>query len=308
MKLTNKYNMPDFFYRAVAAPWYKGGQYNKKTFCSATTLLKPAYMWALQKKLYADGIELEEDASDSIWRVMGSACHEIIEKVNSPPGIFGKIFNFITRQKYRYIVEKKIEFDIDNDIISGRCDVYDKTDKAIWDLKITSVWKGVFKEFDEYEEQLNIYAYGLRRMGLEISSINVLLLYRDWSKTKINDGNYPQKNFDIFELKLWGNTDCVNFIEEKIKQKKFMMKNLDLISCCKFKERWQDKKPFAIKKEGQKKAVKLFENKADALTYMNELTNGAGEKYNIEERLQDKRCRNYCIVNEHCKYYKEKYL
>lgn len=84
MKLTNKFSIPQTFINVLDRPTYSKG----KAHLSVTQLLNSPKIVALTKK-FED--EIEQDASDMVWSIFGSAVHNILEH--------GKDENHIVEQR-----------------------------------------------------------------------------------------------------------------------------------------------------------------------------------------------------------------
>ena len=70
---------------------------------------------------------------------------------------------------------------------------------------------------------------------------------------------------------------------------------------CTKEEMWCSDEKWAVMKEGNKKATKLFDNKVDSFKMAS--TNG---KYYVQHRpAERKRCAEYCGVNKWCESYKQ---
>ena len=74
MKLTNNHNLPGPIYSKVA-----GEMRERPPGYGLTTLLRPPRMVALEIKHWG---ELESDAMDHVWRLFGSAIHQMIDVDN----------------------------------------------------------------------------------------------------------------------------------------------------------------------------------------------------------------------------------
>ena len=72
MRLTNKFNLPQTFLNVLDRPTYSKGGAN----ISATQLLNSPKIVALTKK-YDD--EIEQDASEMVWSIIGTAIHGVLE-------------------------------------------------------------------------------------------------------------------------------------------------------------------------------------------------------------------------------------
>ena len=76
------------------------------------------------------------------------------------------------------------------------------------------------------------------------------------------------------------------------------------MSECNKEERWQREDSYAVRKEVNKRALKVFDNKEDAEKFLKEKDS---DEYVIDERKGEPiRCTgNYCKVNEWCSQYQK---
>ena len=134
MKITNKFNIPQTFINVLDRPTYSKG----KAHLSATQLLDSPKVVALRRK-FDD--EIEQDASDMVFSLFGSALHNVLEH--------GKDEN--------HLVEERLHAELDGWHISGAIDlqILHPEGISIRDYKTTSVW-AVMKQKYEWELQLNI--------------------------------------------------------------------------------------------------------------------------------------------------------
>jgi len=78
------------------------------------------------------------------------------------------------------------------------------------------------------------------------------------------------------------------------------------IPICTDEERFAQPTKWAVMKEGQKKAVKLFDNKADAEGYLWAQTDTIARKLSVTERKGGyQRCLWYCNVAKFCPHVKK---
>lgn len=75
-----------------------------------------------------------------------------------------------------------------------------------------------------------------------------------------------------------------------------------MIPECSAEERWQKKDVYAVKKEGRKSAVKLFDTQKEAEERIVEL--GKGHYLEIR-RGESMKCKNYCLCAKFCNFCKE---
>jgi len=282
MKITNKQNIPIPIYRSIQAGWYDGN--NATHYCSATQLLKPAKIFVLEKR-HKD--EIEEDASDLIWSLMGSAMHKVLEKSET-----GNTLN-----------EERLFAEVDGKIISGGIDLYE--DEVISDFKFTSVWSYIYgSRIREWEEQLNIYAYLYRKAGFNVKKLQIVAIFRDWSKIKSEiEHNYP-KQVESVNIKLWSLERAEQFITARLRLFQYAEQIADdVIPACSNEQRWQEPDKYAVKKMGNKRASKLCDSQKQAQLMIDHQKDSS--KYVIELRKSvPKRCISYCKVNKFCNFYK----
>ena len=278
-KITNSNRIPDPIYRSIKKGWYSGA--NVKQFASVTGLLKPAKIFALEKR---HSEELSEEASDLIWSLMGSAMHAVLEKSETNDTIN----------------EERLYASFGNKVISGAVDLYEN--RTISDYKFTSIWTYIYKSrMKEWTEQLNIYAYLYRKAGFPVDKVQIIAIFRDWSKSKAKfDRKYP-KQIETINLKLWTDAEVERFIQERITLLEMAL-NLpdDDIPPCLPEERWQTIK-WAVTKEGAKRAVKLFDTKLEAEEHIKKAKRP--ELYVELRESEPVRCLEYCRCNEFCNYY-----
>ncbi|MDA3813709.1 MAG: hypothetical protein PF570_05585 [Candidatus Cloacimonetes bacterium] len=282
MKITNKNGIPAPIFRSISKNWY-GGAGEKKQFCSVTQLLKSAKIFVLEKR-YAR--ELQEEASDLIWALMGSAMHKVLEKSESKNSLN----------------EERLSCEISGKIISGGIDLYENS--VISDFKFTSVWTYIYgSRLQEWTEQLNIYSYLYAKANFPVERLQVIAIFRDWSKLKSRiESDYPQQVM-IVPIKLWKMSRTEKFIKEKLSQLETALKLPDdKIAPCTLAQRWQDPEKFAVMKKGNKRALKLFESRELASRFIS--FHKDREKLNIEIRESlPRRCQDYCLVNGYCNFF-----
>jgi len=280
--MTNKKDLPKALYRAIRSNWYNG---DSTAFCSVTSLIKPPKEVVLEMR-HRD--KIEEDASDLIWSLMGSAMHRVIEEGEGKDSI----------------TEERLSVDILGKKISGAFDNFE--DKIISDYKFTSVWTVIYNDdnFQKWTEQQNCYAYMLRQAGFDVDGVQIVAIFRDWSKTKAErQANYPQSQVMTIPLKLWSEQEQKDFMEHRVS---LISKHLntvdDAIPECSAEERWQDPTKYAVMKKGRKSAVKLFKVEDEAYKMAEE----DESKYYVEVRKSiPRKCNDYCNVNKFCSWYKE---
>jgi hypothetical protein len=240
---------------------------------SVTSLIAPPLM---RKLAIEHWDEIEEDVSERLWALLGSAIHSVLQR-------YGEGENFE--------VEKKFELSEDKWTLVGHTDLIDKTLKSIEDYKVTSVWSFLLGDKIEWERQLNCYAYLARKSGYEINHLFINAILRDWQVNKVGEEGYPEIPFWRKEIPLWT-------LEE---QELYIKERLSLFSReareCTDEEKWKRGGEIALMQEGRKKALRLYANEDEASKVT--LTKG---QYFEKRKVTYFRCLNYCRVRQFCPY------
>lgn len=286
MALTNRFNLPQPLVDAVTREYrYKDKQY------SVTSLLKGTCQTLLERRHFE---EIDQDVSDMIWLIFGSAVHKIVEE--------GK-------ETDDQLKENKIIIDVaDGYKLSGIFDLYDSKEKKVTDYKTASVWKVQFNDWEDYRKQLLCYAYMLRSIGFECDKGEIVALLKDHSKTKAKiENNYPEKPVHIeqFEFSDEDIEQIKSFIENKFKElKRCESLSDDELPECSDEERWHKPDTWAVKKRGGKIALRRFEDKEQAKAFAEKK---GLDKHWIEYRKgKDSKCEEYCSVKDFCPYYRKR--
>lgn len=284
MKLTNKHGIPDTFLNVLKRPTYSKG----RAHLSATQLLNSPKIVALTKK-FED--ELEQDVSDMVWSLFGTAIHGVLEH--------GKDDN--------HIVEERLHATIDGWNISGAIDLQIITGPetvSIRDYKTTSSW-AVMNEKIEWEQQLNIYAWLVESVkGKIVDSVGIVAIIRDWSRREAaKNPDYPQAPVKDIPIKLWSYEDRQDFISSRISSHsecEFAMETDEDLPLCTPEEMWEKPTTWALKKKGGVRAIKVYETQEEAEAALDP------KVHEIEVRLGSRtRCESFCPVNTYCQQWRD---
>jgi len=277
MKLTNNFNLPEPLVEAIRNDSYSG--IRKARSISVTTLLKPPRIVALERTHHD---EIETDAIDNIWSLIGQSIHGILERANKTD-----------------IVEVRHGIEFEGWYINGQLDSYTLANGLLRDWKTVSAWAVVrsSKETD-WTEQLNIYIWLLRKKGFDPKAAEVVAIIRDWSKREAaRNPEYPQKQVVVIPLEVWDNDRTEQLIRSRLLLHEAAETELPL---CSASERWQKPEKFACMKKGRKTAVKLFDSRSDCEAWM-DMNRKPGEVLTVETRPSESvRCQHYCAVAPFC--------
>ena len=283
MKLTNRYNLPEPLVRAIKNDDYDKGESD----FSITGLLSPPQKNYLTEKHWE---EMEEDASDRIWSLLGTSVHNMLEK-GLGEGSRG---------------EERLFAEIGGSVISGKFDHLDIKNKTLSDYKCTSAYavKGELKP--EWEKQLNYYKQLCQINDIEIDKLQIVAILRDWSKMQMmRSPDYPRANVVVLDIPMWQDEvtleDMRHAVTEQLEAREGNYRP------CTDGERWKSDNVYAVMKAKRKSALRLLSTRADAEKYCfdNELIDGeAGITIEFREGVA-KRCLDYCSAAPYCEQFKE---
>jgi len=295
--LTNKYGIDEAIVNACKID-------NHVTIgdISCTQLLDSPQVRMLRKQH-----DVEEDVTDRIWALMGTAVHYVVElgEITSREArqlleaaeiLMRKdqekaakwMYNFIEEQYPDHkdkdvMTEQTLSHTIDGMTFSGTLDRFRISTGALSDYKNTSVWAYMNEESKKkWIGQQNVYAFLLREAGYEVKSASITAIFRDFSAGKRFQKGYPDKPIATIPLKLYDHAFMYDYIAKRIK----LHKDAELhgiIPNCTNKEMWATATTYAATAPGRKKAIRVFPNKGMADAFLL----GDGAKYDqayIQER------------------------
>ena len=205
MIITNKFNLPGMYFRAVQADPYDKGPSD----FSATGLANPPRATALLE-LHGDTVEV--DCSRKCAAMLGRGTHKAIEP-GARPGLD--------------IVEERFfaDFLIDgkNYVISAQIDQYEVDTKTLFDWKTTKA--GAFTKKNgggkkaEWAQQMNVGAEIMRRQPSPIFPEKLVIcgFLKDWYDFKVSDPGYPQREIMTSEQTMWPREKVFEYIEKRVR-------------------------------------------------------------------------------------------
>ena len=285
MILTNKLNLPAPLVEAVARQEYSRGLAD----ISISELISPPRQRALIQR---NKERIEEDVADRIWSLVGQLGHSILQKTNTS--------NALTEE--RFFIQ------LDGWTLSGQLDHFSLNEKVLTDYKFTTVWRlkndGVP---EEWKEQLNCYAYLLRKNGHTVEHAQVLVIFRDWLVTEAarEPLSYPQKQAALYEVQMWPEEMQLYFLRQRLElHRQAQLATDELLPECTPAERWQRRTLWQCIRFGNKKATRVFTTEREA----NEFVFGqkVPSEFSIVRRLGEAiRCVHYCPASPFCTQYQQ---
>lgn len=274
MQITNLSSLPEPLVRAVS----RHPRERLPGRISVTELIQPPQIRALTIR---NEHGLSEDAADRLWALLGTLLHQALEghaqglkHLTSEGGLSTQVLGW----------EVVGHYDLSEMLLDG---------ELLTDYKLTSVWSVKEGVKPEWEAQLNLYAELLRRSGRPISGLQLVAIGRDWSMLKARyDSTYPQQQVKVTSVNLWTPESASGFLEERVSL--HQKAEQGIWPDCTPEERWAKPTQYALMKKGQKKAVKLFDNKQTAESHV------AKEQYIQVRPGSSVRCELYCSVSKFC--------
>jgi len=285
MNITNNHNLPQSFVNFARNDKYSKGQSD----ISVTTLIDSPRVRLLRE---AKSSEMTSDAADMIWPLFGTAVHHILESASEDEGV---------------ILEERLYATVNDWILSGAVDhqKIEGNSISITDYKVTSVWSVIHGKI-EWEQQLNCYAFlAQKSKGMKVKSLQICAILRDWNRREAERrDDYPQAPVILVDIPMWPDTKRIEYIKERVEMHQDAQMNFDLAEMfppCSDEERWKRGEAWAVKKKGNKRAQRVFDNQASAEEFMKDK-----ENLEIEHREGEYvRCNgDYCGVANFCSQFK----
>lgn len=283
MKLTNKHGLPESIVNALRRPEYTKG----KAHLSVTQLINSPKIVALSKK-FQD--ELEQDVSEMVWSLFGSAIHKVLEH--------GKDQN--------HIVEQRLHSEVDGYRVSGAIDLQIVSDagRAIRDYKTCSVWS-VMNSKIEWEQQLNCYAWLVEKVtGASVTDLGIVAIIRDWNRRDAaRNEAYPPAPIKELPIPLWPMEQREQYIQSRVHahaEAEFAIESEGDVPACTPEEMWEKPTTYALKKKGGVRALKVYLSQEEANQALDPKTQ------EIEVRPGSRtRCESFCPVNHRCQQWRD---
>lgn len=265
MKITNNFNAPATLMALASNDHYTKGESDY----SVTEILSPPRVNRLRKKHYS---EMSSDVSDMLWMLLGTALHVVAER----------------SEVDGHTNEERIFLTIDDIILSGAIDLQrnDHDGTVITDYKFTSAWS-LMNDKPEWEQQQNIYRYLVEKVKkTPVKSLQICAFIRDFSKRKAqSDSSYPQATIQVIEIPMWSMERTEAYIRTRIELHRESKVNADWgdeLPLCSEEERWMRDTTYAVKKEGRKTAIRVFDTDVEAQELLATMT--AKDKAFVEVR------------------------
>lgn len=296
MKITNRLGLPMPIVKAV-----ENDPYDNKGTLSVTTLLKPPQAYGLTLRHRS---EMEEDAADRIWALVGQVGHTILERAAG------------TMDPERWVSERRYYGEIDGVVVSGQVDLIDTVEGVVTDFKFTSGWAVIDARSgkSEWQLQLSMLAWLARRgqyktdssiieAPVAIRSGKIMAIVRDWTESMAKrTRDWPEKQVEVIDMNILGDEQTEAWMKARIVE----MKDAEAGNWrpCTDEERWYAPGKWAVYKGANQKAAKLEDTEDQLSTWIFANRAKLGADYRIEQRpAVYKRCAKYCAAAPFCQQY-----
>lgn len=299
MKITNNNNLPNIIVKAVEPKYRKSTNLSK---IGVTTLIGSPRMAVLQSHHWD---ELEQDASEMMWSLLGDGVHKALEAFTDTEGENVYCYN-----------EYKVSLEVEGLTITGvidRAEVGD-TKIRIIDYKVTSAY-GYMKDHSDWESQLNIYLYMLKKhfteSGLHIdhmtNEISIICFIRDWTKYKTREEGYPDSPIKELKFIPWADDLTKTYISDRVAahidaRAKYMM-NEEMPECTP-EETWYRPGDWAVWPKKDSKRPTLYPSWEEASKVW--APHISGRPFKVEQRAgRFAKCEAFCSANKWCSQWKK---
>ena len=205
----------------------------------------------------------------------------------------------------KVMLEEVMTYKFNGWILKGQFDRFEVENKALIDLKVTTVWTYKNKtEHKTYSWQQNIYALMIKKIyNLDVDKASLLFWFRDFQKIKRGQGLYPPAKVWEYPVKLLPLDEVEDYVIERIKlHQKVETEGEDSYECTP-EERWAEPDMWKVYKKGGQRAKMTLYSEAEAERWKAENTDGKDEIRFFKGR--SKRCEEYCLVSQWCNQFKK---
>lgn len=244
---------------------------------SVSTLINPPQIDRLKQQHWG---EITIPVDRRLWAVFGSAVHHLLEQAGEG------------------IKEERLYATIDDREVSAQIDIWRQGE--LTDFKVTSTWSYIFGH-DTWNQQLQVQRWLCKQNGIDVDTIQNVLIFKDWSRHKMPEKGYPSAVSVTVRYTIWDDERVETFIRARLALHKLADTR------CTDEDRWARGEAWACKKLGNKRATKVFDNAADAFAWVKD--KNAPLKYDdyfVDHRPPEYvRCDHFCDVAAFCQQHKE---
>ena len=272
LKLTNNYGAPDSIVDAVRNdPYTKDG-----ADFSVTELIKPPQI----RRLWQDHEDdISVDVREQIWKLLGTGVHAAIEQADSAG-----------------IKEQRFHAEHDGVTISGAIDLVED-DGSVTDYKVTSTYSVQRGLKEDWEKQLNLYAWLLRQNGITATKLNIVCICRDWMRSRVGKYDYPESPVVVLSVPIWRDGRQDDYVDQRVR-----VHTQEATIPCTPEERWARGAYQVNPMHSGGGRPRSFDTMREATDYINKQKTGSFTVVDGDAKYV--RCESWCEVADFCPQWK----
>jgi hypothetical protein len=325
VNLTNEYGAPDEIVRAIQNDSYtKGG-----ADFSVTELIKPPQIRRLWNEHEE---EISVDVRDEMFKLQGTAVHNYLDRApkceqcdgtgewwlgldsypsDIPTTIWEKLkvwsrlgvdslvpcdscdgTGVIDDGKIR---ERRFYAEHNGVTISGAVDLIDGG--VVTDYKVTSAYSVKRGLKQDWERQLNLYAWLLRQNDMTATKLNIVCICRDWMKSRAGKSDYPDSPVVVLSVPVWRDGRQDDYVDQRIR-----LHTQESTIPCTPEERWARGAYQVNPMHSGGGKPRSFDTLQDATDYINKQKSGSYKM--VDGNAKYVRCEDWCEVAPFCPQWK----
>jgi hypothetical protein len=274
LNLTNNYGAPDSIVDAIRNdPYTKDG-----ADFSVTELIKPPQIRRLWNEHEE---EISVDVRDEMFKLIGTAVHNYLDR--APKVDDGKIR------------ERRFHAEHNGVTISGAVDLIDGG--VVTDYKVTSAYSVKRGLKQDWERQLNLYAWLLRQNDMTATKLNIVCICRDWMKSRAGKSDYPDSPVVVLSVPVWRDGRQDDYVDQRIR-----LHTQESTIPCTPEERWARGAYQVNPMHSGGGRPRSFDTLQDATDYINKQKSGSYKM--VDGNAKYVRCEDWCEVAPFCPQWK----
>ena len=310
MKLTNKFGAPDEIVRAIQNDSYtKGG-----ADFSVTELIKPPQIRRLWLKHEED---VSVDVNDEMFKILGTAVHKLLDSAPNCDMCDGTgiVYSDIHTDAFDYdekpcdscdgtgviddgkIREKRFHASHNDTTISGAIDLIDPTHGVVTDYKVTSAYSVQRGLKEDWERQLNLYAWLLRQNDITVSKLQIVAICRDWTKSRVGKYDYPESMVVVLSVPIWRDGRQDDYLDQRVR-----VHTQEATIPCTPEERWARGAYQVNPMHSKGGKPRSFDTLREATDHINSKKTGSYQI--VDGAAKYIRCESWCEVAPFCPQWK----
>jgi hypothetical protein len=268
VNLTNDYGAPKAIVNAIQNdPYTKDG-----ADFSITELIKPPQIRRLWNE-HEDKISV--DVREEVWKLLGKGVHAVIEQAESEG-----------------TKEQRFHAEHNGVTISGAIDLIED-DGSVTDYKVTSTYSVQKGLKEDWEKQLNLYAWLLRQNGITATKLNIVCICRDWVRSRVGKYDYPDSPVVVLSVPMWREGRQDDYVDQRVR-----VHTQEATIPCTVEERWA-RGAFQVNGRGKPRS---FDTMREATDYINKQKTGSFTV--VDGKAKYIRCESWCEVAPFCPQWK----